>query len=146
MAGPRFARVGFLVVLAVLLTPAVSLAQSVIAGIVTDATGAILPGVTVEASSPALIEKTRSVVSDGNGRYRIEDLRPGTYSVTFSLPGFSHFVRDGIVLESNFTATINGELKVGSLEETVTVSGVSPVVDVQSTQSRTAGAGWCQRR
>ena len=137
MAGPRFARIGFLVVLAVLLTPAFTLAQSAIAGLVTDATGAILPGVTVEATSPALIEKTRSVVSDGAGRYRIEDLRPGTYSVAFSLPGFSHFVREGIVLESNFTATINAQLKVGSLEETVTVSGQSPVVDVQSTQSRT---------
>ena len=88
---------------------------------------------TVEARSPALIEQTRTVVSDGNGRYRIEDLRPGTYSVTFSLPGFSHFVREGIVLESNFTAPINAQLKVGSLEETVTVSGASPVVDVQST-------------
>src|SRR6187431_2725298 len=103
MAGPRFARVGSLVTLVVLLSPAVSFAQSAIAGLVTDTTGAILPGVTVEARSPALIEQTRTVVSDGNGRYRIEDLRPGTYSVTFSLPGFSHFVREGIVLESNFT-------------------------------------------
>jgi hypothetical protein len=119
------------------LMPAVASAQSAIAGLVTDATGAILPGVTVEARSPALIEQTRSVVSDGAGRYRIEDLRPGTYSVTFSLPGFSHYVREGIVLESNFTATINGQLKVGSLEETVTVTGASPIVDVQSTQSRT---------
>ncbi len=123
--------------LVVLLSPAVVFAQSAIAGLVTDATGAILPGVTVEARSPALIEQTRTVVSDANGRYRIEDLRPGTYSVTFSLPGFSHFVREGIVLESKFTATINAQLKVGSLEETVTVSGASPVVDVQSTMSRT---------
>jgi Carboxypeptidase regulatory-like domain len=137
MAGPRFARVGFLVVLAVLLMPAVTLAQSAITGLVTDATGAVLPGVTVEARSPALIEQTRSTVSDANGRYRIEELRPGTYSVTFSLPGFSHFLREGIVLESEFTATINAQLKVGSLEETVTVSGASPVVDVQSTMSRT---------
>ena len=137
MTGPRFARLGSLVVAVVLLSPAVSSAQSAIAGLVTDTTGAILPGVTVEARSPALIEQTRTVVSDGNGRYRIEDLRPGTYSVTFSLPGFSHFVREGIVLESNFTAPINAQLKVGSLEETVTVSGQSPVVDVQSTQSRT---------
>ena len=137
MAGPRFARVGFLVVLAVLLTPAVTLAQSAITGLVTDATGAVLPGVTVEARSPALIEQTRTTVSDANGRYRIEELRPGTYSVTFSLPGFSHFLREGIVLESEFTATINAQLKVGSLEETVTVSGASPVVDVQSTMSRT---------
>jgi hypothetical protein len=137
MAGPRFARVGFLVVLAVLLTPAVTLAQSAITGLVTDATGAVLPGVTVEARSPALIEQTRTTVSDANGRYRIEELRPGTYSVTFSLPGFSNFLREGIILESEFTATINAQLKVGSLEETVTVSGASPVVDVQSTMSRT---------
>ena len=137
MAGPRFARFGSLVVLLVLSSPAVSYAQSNIAGLVTDATGAILPGVTVEASSPALIEKARSAVSDGAGRYRIEDLRPGTYTVTFTLPGFSNFVREGIILESNFTATINAQLKVGSLEETVTVSGASPVVDVQSTMSRT---------
>jgi hypothetical protein len=137
MTGSRYARFGSLVVLLVLLSPAVSYAQSNIAGLVTDATGAILPGVTVEAKSPALIEQSRSVVSDGNGRYRIEDLRPGTYTVTFSLPGFSQYVRDGIVLESNFTASINAQLKVGSLEETVTVSGASPVVDVQSTQART---------
>ena len=137
MTGPRFARFGSLVVLLVLVSPAVSYAQSNIAGVVTDATGAILPGVTVEARSPALIEQARSGVSDGAGRYRIEDLRPGTYSVTFTLPGFSSFVREGIILESNFTATINAQLKVGSLEETVTVSGQSPVVDVQSTQSRT---------
>jgi hypothetical protein len=137
MTGPRYARFGSLVVLLVLLWPAVGFAQSNIAGLVTDTTGAILPGVTVEAKSPALIEGTRSAVSDGNGRYRIEDLRPGTYSVTFSLPGFSQYVREGIVLESNFTAPINAQLKVGSLEETVTVSGASPVVDVQSTQSRT---------
>jgi hypothetical protein len=137
MTGGRFARLGFFVVAVMFLMPAVSSAQSAIAGLVTDATGAILPGVTVEARSPALIEQTRSVVSDGSGRYRIEDLRPGTYSVTFSLPGFSHYVREGIVLESNFVATINGQLKVGSLEETVTVTGASPVVDVQSTQSRT---------
>ena len=137
MAGPRFAKVGSLVVLAVLLSPAVALAQSAITGLVTDATGAVLPGVTVDARSPALIEQTRTTISDANGRYRIEELRPGTYNVTFSLPGFSNFVREGIILESEFTATINAQLKVGSLEETVTVSGASPVVDVQSTMSRT---------
>src|SRR5688572_8549316 len=132
MTGVRFARLGSFLVAVIFLVPAVSSAQSAIAGLVTDTTGAILPGVTVEARSPALIEQTRTVVSDGNGRYRIEDLRPGTYSVHFTLPGFSAYVREGIQLESNFTAPINAQLKVGSLEETVTVSGQSPVVDVQS--------------
>jgi hypothetical protein len=137
MTGGRFARVGFLVVLAVVLSPAIGFAQSAIAGLVTDTTGAVLPGVTVEARSPALIEQVRTATSDASGRYRIEDLRPGTYQVHFALPGFSAFVREGIVLESNFTATINAQMRVGGLEETVTVSGASPVVDVQSTMSRT---------
>src|SRR5215471_18167408 len=103
-----------------------------IAGIVKDTSGAVLPGVTVEAASPALIEKVRTVVSDGEGQFKIIDLRPGTYTVTFSLPGFANVVRDGIALTANFTATINAELKVGSVSETVTVSGLSPVVDVQN--------------
>jgi hypothetical protein len=111
-------------------------AQSAISGLVNDATGAVLPGVTVEASSPALIEQTRSVVTDVAGRYRIEDLRPGVYRVTFTLPGFNTLVREGITLESEFTATINAQLRVGGIEETITVSGASPVVDVQSTMSR----------
>ena len=102
-----------------------------IAGVVKDATGAVLPGVTIEAASPALIEKVRSVVSDAGGNYKILDLRPGTYSVTFSLPGFSTFRRDGIELTTGFTATVGAEMKVGSVEETVTVSGAAPTVDVQ---------------
>jgi hypothetical protein len=138
MESRRFARAAFVAALAALLFPGVSLAQSTaIAGIVTDATGGVLPGVTVEAASPALIEQTRTAVSDGSGRYRIEDLRPGTYKVTFTLPGFSTFVREGVVLESEFVASINAQLRVGTLEETVTVSGAPPVVDLQSTQSRT---------
>jgi hypothetical protein len=96
----------------------------------------MLPGVTVEASSPALIGKTRAVITDGQGQYRILSLVPGVYSVTFSLPGFNAFKRDGIELTANFTATVNAELRVGSLEETVTVSGQSPIVDVQNTASR----------
>ena len=120
-----------------LVAPAAAFADSSIAGIVTDATGAVLPGVTVEATSPALIEQTRSVVSDANGAYRVVDLRPGTYKVTFTLPGFNTFVREGIVLETDFTATINAQMKVGGVEETITVSGASPVVDVSSTMSRT---------
>src|SRR5688572_14013440 len=75
-----------------------------IAGVVKDTSGGALPGVTVEAASPALIEKVRTVVTDGEGRYNIVDLRPGTYSVTFTLGGFSTFKRDGITLTSGFTA------------------------------------------
>src|SRR5256885_1483468 len=88
-----------------------------IAGVVRDTTGAVLPGVTVEAASPALIEKVRSAVSDAQGNYKILDLRPGTYSVTFTLPGFATFKRDGIELSAGFTATANAEMKVGGLEE-----------------------------
>jgi hypothetical protein len=125
------------VLFCLLAAPMAAFADSEIAGIVTDATGAVLPGVTVEVTSPALIEQTRSVVSDAAGAYRIVDLRPGAYKVTFTLPGFNTFVRDGIVLESDFTATINAQMKVGGVEETITVSGASPVVDVSSTMSRT---------
>src|SRR5688572_3669649 len=99
-----------------------------IAGVVRDASGAVLPGVTVEAASPALIDKVRSVVSDDQGLYRIVDLRPGLYTVNFSLPGFSTLRREGLELTTGFTATINAELKVGTVEETVTVTGESPVV------------------
>ncbi|HEU4694854.1 MAG TPA: carboxypeptidase regulatory-like domain-containing protein, partial [Vicinamibacterales bacterium] len=106
--------------------------QSSIAGLVTDASGSVLPGVTVEASSPALIEKTRVVTTDGTGQYRIVDLRPGVYSVTFQLPSFSTVRRDGIELTVGFTATVNAELRVGAVEETVTVQGSSPVVDIQN--------------
>ena len=92
-----------------------------------------MPGVTVEAASPVLIEKTRSVVTDENGGYRIVDLRPGVYTLTFTLEGFSQVSREGLELPSNFTMTVNAELKVGALEETLTVTGASPTVDVQST-------------
>ena len=100
-------------ILACVLFPALAFAQGLITGAVKDATGALLPGVTVEASSPVLIEKVRSVVSDGSGQYRIVDLRPGTYSVTFTLPGFSTFKRDGIELTGSFTATVDAEMKLG---------------------------------
>lgn len=103
-----------------------------IAGTARDVTGAVLPGVTVEASSPALIEKVRSVVTDETGQYKLVELRPGQYSVTFSLSGFSTIKRDGIALTSDFTATVNAELKVGAVEETITVSGATPVVDIQN--------------
>ena len=122
----------FAVALGCLALPATARAQSAFAGVVKDTTGAVLPGVTVEASSPVLIEKVRSVTTDASGLYRIENLRPGTYTIAFSLPGFSTIKKDGIELPSNFTSTINGDMKVGTVEETVTVSGESPVVDVQS--------------
>src|SRR5437764_11195627 len=119
-------RAQFLVGLILLiLTPAVARAQSAIAGVVKDTTGAVMPGVTVEASSPALIEKLRSVVTDGQGQYKIVDLRPGVYAITFTLPGFNTVKRDAVELPTNFTATINADLRVGALEETVTVSGAS---------------------
>ena len=120
-----------------LLLPTVTQAQvpSSIAGLVNDATGGVLPGVTVEASSPALIEQSRTVVTDGAGRYTIIDLRPGEYVVTFTLAGFSSVVREGVQLTSGFAAAINAELTVGSVDETVTVTGASPVVDVQSTRA-----------
>ena len=106
-----------------LLLPAAAHAQSAFTGIVKDTSGAVLPGVTVEAASPVLIEKTRSVVTDETGGYRIVDLRPGIYTLTFTLEGFSPVKREGLELPSNFTMTINTELKVGALEETLTVTG-----------------------
>jgi hypothetical protein len=118
--------------------PAVAAAQSTIAGIVRDTTGAVMPGVTVEASSPALIEKVRAVTTDGSGQYRIVDLRPGTYTVTFTLTGFNTVRREGLELAANFTAPLNVELRVGALEETVTVTGETPMVDVQSATQQQA--------
>jgi hypothetical protein len=126
-----------LTTLLLLLAPNAAWAQSAIAGVVRDTTGAVMPGVTVEAASPALIERVRSVVSDGQGQYKIVDLRPGVYAITFTLPGFNTVKRDGIELPTNFTATVNAELRVGALEETVTVSGASPVVDVQNAVQQT---------
>ena len=101
--------------------PAVASAQAgaALTGIVTDSSGAVLPGVTVEARSPALIEQVRSAVTDETGRYRIVDLRPGTYSVTFTLPGFTTVSREGIELSGAFIANVNAELRVGGLQETV---------------------------
>ena len=125
-----------LVLACVVALPSVAMAQSSIAGQVKDESGGVLPGVTVEAASPALIEKAKSVVTDDQGRFQIIDLRQGTYKVTFSLPGFSTVVRDAIELPANFTATVTADMKVGALEETITVSGQTPLVDV-SQASRT---------
>src|SRR5580704_3542463 len=121
----------------VVLVPSAALAQAVIAGLVKDSSGAVLPGVSVEAASPALIEKVRTAFTDGTGQYRIEDLRPGMYTVTFALQGFNTFKREGIELTGSFTATINAELKVGALAETITVTGESPIVDVQNAKRET---------
>ncbi len=118
-AGPLLAALACVAML-----PGAARAQSAFTGVVKDASGAVLPGVTVEASSDVLIEKSRSVVTDGQGTYKIVDLRPGTYLVTFSLPGFSTVKREAIELPSNFTSTINAELKVGAVEETITVAGL----------------------
>ncbi|PYR41082.1 MAG: hypothetical protein DMF95_31890, partial [Acidobacteria bacterium] len=103
---------------------------------VKDSSGGVLPGVTVEAASPALIEKVRTATSDGEGRYNIVDLQPGTYTIAFTLTGFSTFKRDGVTLTSGFTATVDAQMSVGALEESVTVSGASPLVDTQNVRKQ----------
>src|SRR5258706_1604034 len=108
-----------------LLLPGVAGAQSAFSGVIRDTSNAVLPGVTVEASSPVLIEKARSVVTDGEGRYTIVNLRPGTYKMTFTLVGFATVVRDAVELPGNTTVPISADLKIGSIEESVTVSGQS---------------------
>jgi hypothetical protein len=121
----------------VLALPLSAYAQASIAGVVKDASGAVLPGVTVEATSPVLIEKARTAVTDQSGQYRIVDLRAGAYSVTFTLTGFSTVKREGIELAGSFTAVINADLKVGALAETITVTGETPIVDTQSVRRQT---------
>ena len=103
-----------------------------IAGSVRDNSGGVLPGVTVTAASPALIEQQRVVVTDAQGLYTIIDLRPGTYTVTFELPGFSGVIREGVELTTGFTANIDTQLSVGAIAETITVTGATPTVDVQN--------------
>ena len=124
-----------LVILGSLVFTAPSLAQTLgtIAGVVKDASGGVLPGVSVEVASPALIETTRIVVTDGAGQYAVVSLPLGVYDVTFSLPGFSSVKRDGVSVVADFTANVNVDLKVGALAETVTVTGESPLIDVQGT-------------
>src|SRR6188474_1820168 len=104
----RFAILAFLT-----FVPALAHAQATVSGTVRDQSGAVLPGVTVEAASPVLIEKVRSAVTDANGQYRVEDLRPGTYTVTFRLSGFSAVQRPGIELTGSFVAKIDADMKVG---------------------------------
>ena len=133
----RLLTVKILAVLCLLFTPVMAPAQtSTISGAVKDASGGVLPGVTVEAASPVLIEKSRSTVTSGSGSYSILALRPGLYTVTFSLPGFGNVVREGVELTSDFTATISVDMKVGTLEETLTVTGESPIVDTTSITQR----------
>jgi hypothetical protein len=134
----RWNRAGLVLVGVIfLMTPAASAQQaSGIAGVVRDSAGLAMPGVSVEAASPALIEKVRTVVTDGEGRYNVVDLRPGTYAVTFSLTGFSTVRREGVVLGSGFTASVNVTLNVGALAETITVTGASPVVDTQTVRQQ----------
>src|SRR6184192_1212806 len=131
MMSSKFGKVILAVLACLVLLPSLAAAQSQIAGIVKDESGGVLPGVTVEAASPALIEKSKSAVTDANGRFTIVDLRQGIYKVSFTLTGFSTVVRDGVELPANFTATVNADMKVGALEETITVSGQTPLVDVQ---------------
>jgi hypothetical protein len=119
---------------ALALCPAAVFAQVSLAGVVKDSSGAVLPGVTIEAASPALIEKTRSAVTDGSGQYQIIDLRPGTYTVTFSLAGFSSVKREGVELAGAGVVTISADMKVGNVTETINVSGETPVVETQSTR------------
>ena len=131
------ARIAAVVVVGLLVAATRASAQSAITGLVKDATGAVMPGVSVEASSEALIERTRTAVTDTQGRYTIIDLRPGVYKVAFTIQGFATFVAAGISLPSDFTATVNAEMKLGAMEESVTVAGQSPVVDVQNAQRTT---------
>src|SRR5687768_17892258 len=121
-----------LVVAVLVAAPSVAFAQASITGVVRDTSGAVLPGVTVEAASPALIEKVRTAVTDDSGTYRLVDLRSGTYSVSFTLPGFSVVKRDGVELAGSFTATINVELRVGGVEETITVRSEEHTSELQS--------------
>ena len=125
------------VVAMMVLLPSLAFAQGTLTGVVRDASGGVLPGVTVEAASPALTEKVRTAVTDGSGQYRLIDLTPGTYSLTVTLPGFSTVKREGIVLAGSATVAIPIELRVGGLEETITVTGETPVVDVQSVRRET---------
>ena len=120
-------RMKTLVVFACLIgVPTTGFGQAAIAGSVKDSSGAPMTGVMVEASSPALIERIRTAVTDGAGRYRIEDLRPGTYQVRFTLAGWRPQQREGVELTGSFTATVNAELTLGALTEVVTVTGESP--------------------
>ena len=125
-------RATFVLVGCVMLVPAVAHAQATLAGVVRDTTGAVMPGVTVEASSDALIDRVRTTVTDGNGQWRIVDLRPGIYVLKFSLSGFSQVVQEGVEVSGSGVITIPAELRVGNLQESITVQVETPAVDIQS--------------
>ena len=126
----RCPRAAFVIACLVFGSSAASAQQASITGVVRDSSGAVLPGVTIEAASPALIEGVRTAVTDAGGRYRIEELRPGAYVLTFTLPGFATVRRDGVQLTGTFVATVNADLRVGELQETITVTGDATMVDV----------------
>ena len=130
-------RIASFVVWSLVVVPFSAWAQSSVTGVVRDPSGAVLPGVTVEAASPALIEQVRSVVTDAQGLYRISDLRPGPYTVTFTLPGFTTVKRTGIELRAEFTATVDIEMQLGNVAETITVSGEAPLVDTRNARAQT---------
>ncbi len=127
---PRMPWLAAMVVAGLVLGGGSAAAQSALQGVVRDASGAVLPGVTVTASSDVLIEKTKTTVTDAQGLYRIVDLRPGVYTVTFELAGFNGFKREGLQIAAEFTATVNADMRLGGIEETITVTGASPVVDI----------------
>ena len=133
----QLAKAVFHLAFATIFVPTLAFGQASITGVVRDASGAVLPGVTVEAASDVLIEKVRTALTDSSGQYRIIDLRAGTYTVTFTLTGFSTARREGIELTGVLTATVNMDMRVGAIEETVTVTGESPLVDVQSVRRQT---------
>src|SRR5688572_21621096 len=121
--------------------PSLAFAQASITGIARDPSGGVMPGVTVEAASPVLIEKVRTAATDANGRYQLVDLRPGTYVITFTLSGFNTVRREGVTVSGTGVAAVDAEMRIGSLEETITVTGEAPMVDVRSsTQQRVLNA------
>ena len=125
-----------MLLLCVTMVPAAASAQSALSGIVKDTSGAVLPGVTVEATSPSLIEKARTATTDGSGQYRITELTPGIYTVSFTLAGFATVKRDNIDVTGAGVTTISADMRVGNVSETVTVTGETPVVDVQTSTRR----------
>jgi hypothetical protein len=128
-----FQRLALLALTCSLLVPAAARAQSAsIAGVAKDASGAVLPGVTVEVASPVLIEKTREAITDGSGQFKVVALLPGTYTVTFTLSGFTTVKREGVEVTGTATTTVNADMRVGAVSETITVTGETPLVDVQS--------------
>src|SRR4051812_34934650 len=128
----RLSAASVLVILVALFAPSVTYAQATLAGVVRDASEGVLPGVTVEASSPNLIEKARNAVTDSTGQYRITELAPGSYTLTFTLTGFSTVKREAINVSGSGVITINADMRVGAVEETITVTGETPIVDTQS--------------